>query len=249
MAGGQMRSGNSRENKVRRWIDALKSEVIAIRLDVMTQRDDRDVLEAVTLARVSRQGMGADAISVQLCELLQDAADESGRPIKGAIVGENADGDAVARMPVQCRANKDPEEELGSREELDGTTRGERQQDQRHREAMTRLRIMEVQELRNGYDSVISHLMEHNERLASRLESSEAREDESRALVRAIEDEVARQAAEQSEDGEDGDASTRMLLQVLTPVFMRLASNNVAKKPASDHSPDSSTESPSGDGE
>lgn len=195
-----------------------------VRLDVMSTREDRDISEPVSVAALPAKAMQPDALALQLCELLQDAANEAGRNITGACVALDA-GAEVARLPVKCRPAAEVLDALkaGTSDEMDGSTRSDRAQDQRHREAMVRLQIMREAENRAAYDSIVSHLMAHNERLMERLAQTEEREDQQRALVRAIEDEVARQAAEAAESGGD-DQATAMALQVIGPAVMRLLS-------------------------
>lgn len=221
------RSGNRRENNVRRWLDALGKRYKHVALCVYEASDDGSVQELVQLAKLPAGA--SDVIAVQLVELLQDHASERGRAVKGTLVAYAADGEELARKAVQGRKERNPNsDELDAPEDLDGTVRGNISQYQRHREAEMRTNLMERAELRLAYDRIIGQQQQLIERLAERLDDAQAREDAARALARAIEDEMSEQAAEQGED--DGQAAA-LALQVGGKLLMRLMGDNPRPKP------------------
>lgn len=246
-----MQKGNSRAYRVYKWLTKLPEEARYVALDLRQQDEETGKLEPV---RVARMVLAEDAKeqAETLIEILQDAADEAGRVVRGSALGLDGDMHALATLNLQGRPNRDDNGPLPSAvEEMDGSTRSERQQDQRHREAMTRLRIAEVAELRAYSQSVVEQLMEQNQRLADRLAATEEREEDARALVRAIEDEVADATAKAGEGEEQPDQATALMMKVVAPVLMkRLMAHNPApvqdEVPAVDEQPPAVEAEPEG---
>lgn len=228
------RSGNRRENNVRRWLDALGTRYAHVALCVYESTDDGSVQELVQLAKLPRGA--SDAIAVQLVELLQDHASERGRAVKGSLVAYDAKGEELARKAVQGRREKSADDEMEAPEDLDGTVRGNIAQYQRHREAEMRIALLERGELRQAYDRIIGQQQQLIERLAERLDDAQSREDAARALAQAIQDEMAEQAAEEAP--EDGQAAA-LALQVGAKLLTRLMSDNPRPKPTAASEPPS----------
>lgn len=229
---GTEKSGNTREQRIRRWLDAMANGPTAW---VSIEVTDSETKATSELARLP---MADDTthIAESLCGVLQDAADELGRTLNAAVVAYDADGERLFSKLVQGR----PATKVlpGSPADLDGSETASRAMQQRHYEAMMRIRISESNELRAAYSDMLETQARIIDRLSTRLDREETRSDEMRELVQVVEDGYRQAMAEQEEEN----ASQGMdpaVQQLAMHVFGRLmAKSSAPAKAAPTSEPD-----------
>lgn len=203
------KSGHSRLNRVRRWIAALDG---AVEVRYLLEQDG-DGPQCVGSVRVDT--CDADEAADQVCLAIQDVADEIGRNTRGRLVPYDQRGKAQETNLVVVGR---PAEGNPATTELDGSDLARRAQDQRHYEALMRLRVAENEETRSAFrvaldaqSSTISAQQDTISRLTDRIKAAEEREQE--LLEQVAEATVA------SEDSAGERAATELALPLLVKIL------------------------------